>query len=117
MLLPDQPLALREMVRVTKPGGRVLLIAYGSSAEFEALQFFLASLQAVVPRFEGLPNDPPPLEFQVADPDVLRQRMTDAGLRNVTVDTALIMLNWSDPTCSACLRCVRTSRRAYPRCS
>ena len=32
MLVPDQPLALREMVRVTKPGGRVLLIAYGSPA-------------------------------------------------------------------------------------
>src|SRR5512144_247126 len=29
MLVPDQPRALREMVRVTKPGGRVLLIAYG----------------------------------------------------------------------------------------
>ena len=30
MLVPDQPRALREMVRVTKPGGRVLVIAYGS---------------------------------------------------------------------------------------
>ena len=80
MLVPDQPLALREMVRVTKPGGRVLLIAYGSPAEFEALQFFIAALQAVVPDFEGLPDDPPPLEFQVADPDVLRQRLVDAGL-------------------------------------
>ena len=29
MLVPDQPRALREMVRVTKPGGRVLVIAYG----------------------------------------------------------------------------------------
>ena len=87
MLVPDQPLALREMVRVTKPGGRVLLIAYGSPAQFEALQFFLAALQAVVPDFEGLPDDPPPLEFQVADPDVLRQRLTDAGLHDVTVDT------------------------------
>jgi ubiquinone/menaquinone biosynthesis C-methylase UbiE len=87
MLVPDQPLALREMVRVTKPGGRVLLIAYGSPAEFEALQFFLAALQPVVSDFEGLPDDPPPLEFQVADPEVLRQRLTDAGLKNVTVDT------------------------------
>lgn len=87
MLVPDQPVALREMVRVTKPGGRVLLIAYGAPAEYEALQFFLAALQAVVPDFEGLPDDPPPLEFQVADPEVLRQRLTDAGLKEVTVDT------------------------------
>jgi ubiquinone/menaquinone biosynthesis C-methylase UbiE len=87
MLVPDQPVALREMVRVTRPGGRVLLIAYGSPVEFEALQFFIAALRAVMPDFEGLPNDPPPLEFQVADPDVLRQRLTDAGLRDVTVDT------------------------------
>lgn len=87
MLLPDQPLALREMVRVTKPGGRVLVIGYGAPAEFEALQFFIAALQAVVPAFEGLPHDPPPLEFQVADPEVLRQRLTDAGLKNVAVDT------------------------------
>jgi len=88
MLVPDQPLALREMVRVTRPGGRVLLIAYGSPAEFQALQVFIAALQAVNPDFEGLPDDPPPLEFQVADPDVLRRRLTDAGLRAVTVDTS-----------------------------
>jgi hypothetical protein len=87
MLVPDQPLALREMVRVTKPGGRVLLIAYGSPADFEALQFFLAALQTVVPDFEGLPDNPPPLEFQVADPEVLRRRLTEAGLDHVTVDT------------------------------
>jgi SAM-dependent methyltransferase len=87
MLVPDQLRALREMVRVTKPGGRVLLIAYGSPAEFEVLQFFIAALKAVVPDFEGLPDDPPPLEFQVADPDVLRQRLTDTGLKDVSVDT------------------------------
>jgi ubiquinone/menaquinone biosynthesis C-methylase UbiE len=87
MLVPDQPLALREMVRVTRPGGRVLLIAYGSPAEFQALQVFIAALQAVNPDVEGLPDDPPPPEFQVADPDVLRRRLIDAGLRDVTVDT------------------------------
>jgi ubiquinone/menaquinone biosynthesis C-methylase UbiE len=90
MLVPDQPVALREMVRVTRPGGRVVVVAYGPPAAFETLQLFLAALHAVVADFEGLPDDPPPLEFQVADPDVLRQRLTDAGLSNVTVDTTQV---------------------------
>jgi ubiquinone/menaquinone biosynthesis C-methylase UbiE len=86
MLVPDQPRALREMVRVTKLGGRVLVIAYGSPAEFEALQVFISALTAVARDFPGLPDDPPPLEFQVADPDVFRQRLTDAGLKDVRVE-------------------------------
>lgn len=88
MLVPEQPIALREMVRVTRPGGRVLLIAYGAPADFEALQYFIAAIQAVAPEFGGLPDDPPPLEFQVAEPDVLRQRLSDAGLVALNVDTA-----------------------------
>jgi SAM-dependent methyltransferase len=87
MLVADQPLALREMVRVTKPGGRVVLIAYGSPDEFETLQLFITALQTVVPDFDGLPDDPPPLDFQVADPKVMRQRLIDAGLKDVVVDT------------------------------
>jgi SAM-dependent methyltransferase len=86
MLVPDQPRALREMVRVTKPGGRVLVIAYGFPAELEFLEFFIGALKAVAPEFPGLPDDPPPLEFQVSDPDVLCQRLTDAGLKDVGVE-------------------------------
>jgi ubiquinone/menaquinone biosynthesis C-methylase UbiE len=86
MLVPDQPRALREMVRVTRPGGRVLVVAYGPPAELEFLQVFIGALQAVDPSFAGLPDDPPPLEFQVADPEVLRRRMTDAGLTDVRVE-------------------------------
>jgi ubiquinone/menaquinone biosynthesis C-methylase UbiE len=86
MLVPDQPRALQEMVRVTKPGGRVLVIAYGSPAELEFLGLFVGALRAVVPDFAGVPDDPPPLEFQVADPEVLRQRLIDAGLKEVRIE-------------------------------
>jgi ubiquinone/menaquinone biosynthesis C-methylase UbiE len=86
MLVPDQPRALREMARVTRPGGRVILVAYGPPAELEFLQFFVAAMKAVAPGFPGLPDDPPPLEFQVADPEVLRSRLTDAGLKDVRVE-------------------------------
>ena len=86
MLVPDQPRALREMVRVTKPGGRVLVIAYGFPQELEFLQLFIGALTAVVPEFPGLPDDPAPLEFQVSDPDVLRRRLTDAGLADVRIE-------------------------------
>jgi ubiquinone/menaquinone biosynthesis C-methylase UbiE len=86
MLVPDQARALREMARVTRPGGRVLLIAYGSPDEIEFLHFFVGALQAIDPGFGGLPATPP-LEFQVSDPEVLRQRLDEAGLKDVTVAT------------------------------
>jgi len=85
MLVPDQSTALREMVRVTRPGGRAVVIAYGAPSELEFLQIFLGALKAVVPEFPGLPDDPPPLEFQVSDPEVLRQRLAEAGLKDVQV--------------------------------
>lgn len=86
MLVPDQPRALREMVRVTRLGGRVLLVAYGGPHELEFLQWFIAALTAVSPDFPGIPDDPPPLEFQVSDPDVLRERLAAAGLRDVRIE-------------------------------
>jgi ubiquinone/menaquinone biosynthesis C-methylase UbiE len=85
MLVPDQPRALREMVRVTKPGGRVVVVTYGNAADLEFLQLFIGALSAVAPEFPGIPDDPPPLEFQASDPEVLRRLLTDAGLRDVSV--------------------------------
>jgi SAM-dependent methyltransferase len=87
MLFPDMPKAIREMTRVVKPGGRVLIHAYGDPHEIEFLGFLVGAVQAVRPTFEGPPMDPPPLEFQLADPDRLSTELSAAGLKDVKVET------------------------------
>lgn len=61
------------------------MIVYGPPPTIEFLGFFIGAMQAVVPDFAGLPSDPPPLPFQVSDPDVLRQRLVEAGLNDVRI--------------------------------
>jgi ubiquinone/menaquinone biosynthesis C-methylase UbiE len=95
MLLPDLPKALKEMVRVTRPGGKVLLITYGAPEKIDFLNFFIRALQFVAPHFPGLPTDPPPLEFQVADAAVLHQQLVEAGLKNVKVETVTEKLEFN----------------------
>jgi ubiquinone/menaquinone biosynthesis C-methylase UbiE len=88
-LLPDLQRGLSELVRITKPGGTVLIVAQGAPQKAEFLGFFIASMRAVDPSFTGPPLDPPPLPFQLADPEKLRRHMADAGLRDVRVDTGI----------------------------
>ncbi|MFP3947304.1 MAG: class I SAM-dependent methyltransferase [Gemmatimonadota bacterium] len=87
MLFPDLPRGLREMVRVTRPGGAVMMVVFGPPAESEFFGFTLGALRAAVPEFPGLPTDPPPLPFQVSDPVKLRDEMRAAGARDVRVET------------------------------
>lgn len=87
MLFPDLPRALGEMVRVTKPGGRVFIVVFGNPKEVEFLGFFMRAMHAVSPDFEGLLLDPTPLPFQVSDPRKLRQRLQEAGLEEIHVET------------------------------
>jgi len=87
MLFPDMPRGIREMARVTRPGGRVLVHAYGDPHRIDFLGFFIAATQSVRPSFNGPPADHPPLEFQLADPDTLRNELAAAGLKDVNVET------------------------------
>lgn len=87
MLFPDMPKGISEMVRVIKPGGRVLMNVYGDPHEIEFFGFFVGAIQSVRPEFDGPPMDPPPLPFQLQDPERLREEYATAGLRDITVET------------------------------
>ena len=87
MLFPDMPTGIREMARVVKPGGTVLVIAYGDPHDIDFLRFLVQAVQSVRPGFEGPPVDPPPLPFQLSDPERLRRELEAAGLGEVRVET------------------------------
>jgi ubiquinone/menaquinone biosynthesis C-methylase UbiE len=87
MLFPDLPKGIRELARVVRPGGRVLMTVYGHPHELDFLGFFVTAVQTVVPAFQGPPMDPMPLPFQVLDPARLRQELVAAGLTRVAVET------------------------------
>jgi hypothetical protein len=81
------PKGLHEMVRVVKPGGRVLMNVYGDPHKIEFFGFFITAVQSVRPEFNGPPMDPPPLPFQLQDPERLRKELSAAGLKDVKVET------------------------------
>jgi ubiquinone/menaquinone biosynthesis C-methylase UbiE len=95
MLFPDLPRGLREMERVAKPGGRVVVIALGSPTKIEFLGFFMRAVRAAVPDFTGPPLDPPPLPFQLQDPEKLRREMLDARLQDVRVEETSEQLKYT----------------------
>lgn len=85
-LFPDVAAGLRELARVTRPGGRVLVGAFGASGQVEFLAFHLAALRAAVPRVTPPLLDPSAPPFQLADPAVLHRRLEEAGLTEVQVE-------------------------------
>lgn len=95
MLFPDMPRGIAEMARVTKPGGRVLVTAFGDPREVDFFAFFLDAVRAVRPAFTGPSMDPPPLPFQLRDPERLRGELAAAGLREVRVETTAEQLEFA----------------------
>jgi hypothetical protein len=44
-------------------------------------------MKTVIPDFKGLPVDPPPLPFQVADPKRLHKEMEKAGVQELQIES------------------------------
>jgi ubiquinone/menaquinone biosynthesis C-methylase UbiE len=96
MLFPDMPKGVREMARVARPNGSVLLHAYGDPHQIDFLGFLVGAIQAVRADFHGPPTDPAPLEFQLADPERLRTQFAAAGLHAIEVETILETTEFSN---------------------
>ena len=88
-LFPDVSAGIAKMVRVTKPGGRVVVVCFAHGIEYaEYVTFLFAALRTAVPDAALPPTDPPPLPFQLTDPQKLRTKLVEAGLTGVSVEVA-----------------------------
>ncbi|MER8382919.1 MULTISPECIES: hypothetical protein [unclassified Mesorhizobium] len=64
----------------------MLVIAYGDPHRIDFLTFLVGAVQSVRPEFNGPPMDPPPLPFQLSDPERLARELAKAGLNGVNVE-------------------------------
>lgn len=84
MFVPDKPLAVREMRRVLKPGGMLLLSTWDDRLRNPATR----ALHELA--FAELPANPPTFmltPFSMPDPDALHALIAGAGFSSVHVDT------------------------------
>lgn len=95
-LFPDIVAGLREMGRVTRAGGQVMLVTFGPLPQIEFIAFWLGALRATLGEAMPVPPDPLP-PFRLADPTAMRATLVQAGLHDPRVDT----VTWQMPFRSA----------------
>ena len=85
-LFPHLDVGVRECVRVTRPGGSLMIVTFGPLPQVEFIAFFIGALRAIVPEVIPPPTEPLP-PFRLADPATFRRTLEGAGLDRVSIDS------------------------------
>src|SRR5713101_5801996 len=96
MFFPDLPRALRECLRVLKPGGRAVFVAWGKKE-----QPFFTTTAGIILKHVPVPPPPPdpdgPSLFMFGERDRLRRSLEAAGFRNVHEEARIVNGHWAGP--------------------
>ena len=83
--LPDMSAGLREWVRVTKPGGRILFTVFGKQAFQPMMEMFIRCISRY--GVNAPDKDAPFAAMRLADPERCRGLLSGAGLQDIEVHT------------------------------
>ncbi|MGA7672675.1 MAG: methyltransferase domain-containing protein [Nitrolancea sp.] len=87
MLFADPRRGVQEMVRVTKPGGQILIVVFGSRTDADTAHFVQACLRSAFPGFRAAQYGGGAHRAGFGDAEVLRRTLVDVGLAGVRVET------------------------------
>lgn len=89
MLFPDMPRGISELARITKPGGRVLMIAYGDPHEIEVLRLLRGRRPICRPVVRRSADGSASAALPARRPGTATPGARDRGLRDIRVETII----------------------------